>query len=249
MWRGGRVLILVAHPDDETLACGGEMEHWPGCLIVHTTTGSPRDVKYARDAGFASQAEYAEARQRELACSLSHVGGRETANLGLTDQESWRDLAFLTRRVKTLIEEINPAAIVTHPYEGGHPDHDAAAFAVQHSCTQLGSAAPVRIEGAFYNRFGGQFQTNRFLPGVPETEIELASKTQTRKEKMFACFASQSSVLALFSTSVERFRFAPEYVFSQPAHEGPLNYETLGWGITSAMWIESVRQAEAELAG
>ena len=113
----------------------------------------------------------------------------------------------------------------------------------------LVSAAPARIEGAFYNRSGGQFRTNRFLPGMPETEIELDSETHTRKEKMFACFASQSAVLALFSTTVERFRFAPEYVFTEPAHPGPLNYETLGWGITSAMWIESVRRAEAELAG
>jgi len=247
MWRTGRVLIVFAHPDDETLACGGEMEHWHDCLIVHTTTGSPNDVSYAQAAGFATQADYAAARKNELDCALALVGGRETRNLGLTDQKSWHNLGTLTEKIRNLIEETKPAAVFTHPYEGGHPDHDAVAFAVQYSCTLLGARAPARVEGAFYNRLGGLFRANEFLPGAPVIEVELDGPTQSRKMKMFDCFPSQRTVLSLFSTKVERFRYAPRYNFTEPPHAGQLNYETLGWGITSKMWLEAARHAEAYL--
>jgi LmbE family N-acetylglucosaminyl deacetylase len=43
----------------------------------------------------------------------------------------------------------NVSAVITHPYEGGHPDHDACAFAVQYAARRLkkaGHAAPARLE-------------------------------------------------------------------------------------------------------
>ena len=236
-------MILVAHPDDETLACGGEMIHWPDCVIAHITDGSPRAASFAHAAGFATREAYADARRSELLCALSKVGGRKTRTFGLTDQESWRDLIWLSHKVTELMDEIKPTAVMTHPYEGGHPDHDAAAFAVQHACKSLGPHPPVRIEAAFYNRLAGIFRTNEFLPGPPITEVELDEAARLRKQDMFACFASQQSVLSAFSTSIERYRAAPHYIFTEPPHPGPLNYETLGWGITSAMWIEAASQA------
>ncbi len=223
------------------------MAHWPGCLIVHTTTGSPENPSDARAAGFASPDSYAEARRAELLCALSKVGGRETRSFGLIDQQSWRDLPALTNSVLALIEDWRPEAIVTHPYEGGHPDHDAAAFAVQYACQRLGRQAPVRVEAAFYNRYGGLFRPGEFIPGIPSVDVKQDAEARARKDRMFACFTSQKPVLSLFSTEFERFRPAPVYDFSRPPHDGELNYETFGFGITSAMWIESAARAMATL--
>ena len=248
MWRGGQVLILVAHPDDETLAFGGEMEHWPDCVVAHTTNGSPDDLSFAREAGFSTADAYRDARRRELSCALAELGGRRTFCLELPDQHSWHDLAALTLSVRDLIQALRPAAVMTHSYEGGHPDHDAAAFAVQHACTSLDSPAPERIEAPFYNRYGGRFRVNEFLPGPPGIEVQLDPETCARKERMFACFASQQHVLAPFSRTLERYRPAPRYDFARPPHDGPLNYETLGWGITSNDWIEAAHRAEQQLA-
>ena len=206
-------MIFVAHPDDETLACGGEMIHWPDCVIVHLTDGSPADLSDARNAGFASREDYARARNRELECALGQVGGREHRSLHLTDQQTWHSLPGLTASVRALIDEIQPAAILTHPYEGGHPDHDSAAFAVQSACLSLDAPSPQRLEAAFYNRHNGQFHPNEFLPGPPVTEITLDPATRARKERMFACFASQQPVLSLFSTAIERYRIRPPLRF------------------------------------
>lgn len=111
----------------------------------------------------------------------------------------------------------------------------------------LGSEAPTRIEGAFYNRYAGVFRANEFLPGPAVTEIELDAESQERKAEMLACFASQERTLAPFSRSVERFRSASHYRFEEPPHEGPLNYETLGWGITFSAWSEAAHRAETQL--
>ncbi len=250
MWDAiaGRVLLVVAHPDDETLACAGAMLDWKDCTILHTTNGSPRRPRHAENAGFATREAYAAARRLELECALGQIGGRDTRCLDLNDQESWADLAALSLQVEVAIEEIDPATVITHPYEGGHPDHDAAAFAVQKACALRGNRAPRRVEAAFYNRYEGQFRGNEFLPGgPPEIALELDTETQALKKAMFACFTSQASVLAMFSTSVERFRMAPDYTFKEPPHPGPLNYETLGWGITSAAWLTEASRAMRQL--
>lgn len=247
-WRGGRVLILVAHPDDETLGCGGEMAFWPDCLIAHTTNGSPRNPGDALNAGFPTPEAYAAARKSELECALALAGGRATRCFGLTDQDSWRDLSALTGMAADLIAEWKPDAIVTHPYEGGHPDHDAAAFAVQRVCERLGDEAPARIEAAFYNGWGGMLRPGVFLPEGPASEyVVLDAPTRQRKDRMFACFRSQQRVLKLFSTEVERFRLAPVYDFSKPPHEGALLYETFGWGIDGDRWREEAARAERAL--
>jgi hypothetical protein len=56
-------------------------------------------------------------------------------------------------------------------------------------------------------------------------------------------------VLELFSTGSESYRRAPVYDFSRPPHEGLLNYETLPWGITSVMWLESAARARGGFSG
>jgi LmbE family N-acetylglucosaminyl deacetylase len=249
MLQGGRILLFFAHPDDETAACGGQLHSWTDCVIVHTTTGSPDDLGDARRAGFESQTDYAAARQRELHAALAEIGGREVRNLGFTDQKSWRDLELLVRTSKSLIESLSPDAVLTHPYEGGHPDHDAAAFAIQHACRQFGAAAPRRFEAAFYHRAGGNFRTLEFLPGPRSIRVDLTSDERARKQQMVKRFVSQADTLAQFPITHEEFRPAPDYDFSEPPHPGQLNYEFWGWPVRGVDWRREAIRAEKALRG
>jgi N-acetylglucosamine malate deacetylase 2 len=54
--------------------------------------------------------------------------------LGYTDQEAALHLAEIARTLARLFVEERIEAVLTHPYEGGHPDHDASAFCVRASC-------------------------------------------------------------------------------------------------------------------
>jgi LmbE family N-acetylglucosaminyl deacetylase len=59
---------------------------------------------------------------------LVRLGPGET--LGIPDQAASLGLAGLARRLAVQLAASGAEVVVTHAYEGGHPDHDATAFAV-----------------------------------------------------------------------------------------------------------------------
>jgi LmbE family N-acetylglucosaminyl deacetylase len=235
----GRTLIVVAHPDDETLAFFSAMHRFGDCVIVHVTDGSPLNLHHARNAGFETRAAYARARRAELDCALSVLGGRETRELGFVDQETWRDLPGLVDAVAGVIREVRPSVIFTHPYEGGHPDHDSTAFAVARAVRCEDRAVEVR-EGAFYNAFGSG---EVLQPDSRDTERRLSAEAWSLKRRMLDCFVSQASVLNQFNLEIERERAAPEHDFTVAPHAGPLNYEGWGLAFNGADWRAAARKA------
>src|SRR6266545_3371700 len=82
------------------------------------------------------------------------IGPERLIEIGLVDQEASLHLNELTRRLAALFREFGVRDVLTHPYEGGHPDHDAAAFAVHGAC-RLIDCPPRRIEFASYHNQGG----------------------------------------------------------------------------------------------
>jgi LmbE family N-acetylglucosaminyl deacetylase len=135
--------------------------------------------------------------------------------------------------------------VLTHPYEGGHPDHDATAFAVHLARELMSAAPPVVLEFTSYHLSGDGIATGAFLPaGVtasaenpPAAALALALEERERKRRMIACFASQAETLAQFPVGeVERFRVAPAYDFTRAPHDGTLHYERFDWGCTGEEW-------------
>src|ERR1043166_7357421 len=60
------VVVVAAHPDDESVGAGGRLNRLRGALFVYLTDGSPRDTSDARRAGYDSREAYAAARREEL---------------------------------------------------------------------------------------------------------------------------------------------------------------------------------------
>jgi LmbE family N-acetylglucosaminyl deacetylase len=236
------VALVVAHPDDETLAVGGLMPLLPDLLVVHLTDGAPRDGADARALGFDGAPAYAAARRRELAAALSAGGvAPRLAECGVADQDAVHQLPFLIDRLTTLLA--GAAVVITHPYEGGHPDHDAAALAVRRAVDRL-PAPPAVFEFPSYHAGPQGWVTGTFLPGPAATRIALTEPEQLRKQAMLACFATQQAVLRSFSTDAEALRPAPHYNFAAPPHGGVLLYEGFGWTLDGRAW----RHAAAAMA-
>jgi N-acetylglucosamine malate deacetylase 2 len=244
-----RVLIIAAHPDDETIGCGGLLQRLRDPLIVHVTDGAPRNLADAQAAGFERYEDYAQARRMELANALELAGlsPEQTQCLEIADQEASLQMSALARRIGGILREARPGAILTHPYEGGHPDHDAAAFAVHAACALM-PAAPEIYEFTGYHARDGAMEVGRFLIDTePGEAVQLTNEERERKQSMMECFATQAGMLKNFPVDVERFRASPVYDFTQPPHPGRQFYDNFPWGMTSGRWRKLAAQALQDL--
>ena len=246
--------IVVAHPDDETIGAGSRLPRLRGATLVHVTDGSPRNPSDARAAGFDSREAYSNARREELAAvmELAGIPRAQAWELGVIDQDAPMQMPAIARRLAEMFEEIRPEVVLTHPYEGGHPDHDATAFSV-HAAVELlrnaGAPTPGIIEMASYHARDDRMVVYEFLPAADREArtVTLSSTERAFKQRLIDCYRSQRTVLAQFPVRLERYRVAPQYDFERAPHPGTLCYELFPWGMTGERFRELVVAARAEL--
>ncbi len=248
--RPPKTVVVVAHPDDEAIGVGARLKNLPDSLIVHVTDGAPRDPVYAQKKGFATREEYSRARQEELAAALRlvEVGPERTRCLNVVDGEASARMVELSYSIADLLDEFRPEVVLTHPYEGGHTDHDATAFAVHLACGMLrreGVPAPLVLEFTSYNFKGGERTVGEFIPffGVTAKQADLPPELQKLKREMYDCFVSQKDCLSAFPVEREQFRPAPRYTFTQAPHRGPLLYERFSNLVSGDQWRDQARRA------
>lgn len=242
--------VVAAHPDDEVIGIGGRLSRLKEARFIHLTDGAPRDLHDAEAAGFKTREAYGRARRSELggALRLAGIGPECCLAIGLADQEASFYLRELAVRLAGFFSALQTGVVFTHPYEGGHPDHDAASFAVHAACRLLARrevSPPVLFEFTSYHAREGRRVVFEFLPaeGDRVTTVLLSEEARSLKRNMLACFATQQKVLASFPVEIERFRPAPRYDFTRPPHPGRLHYESFGWGMSGERWRGLAREA------
>lgn len=244
-------VIVAAHPDDEVIGLGAQLSRLRNATLVHVTDGSPRDPSDARRAGFACAKDYAQARREELCAVLRLVGisPARAVPFQFRDQEAVLHLPETVTRLRALFKRIRPRVVLTHPYEGGHPDHDAVSCAVCVACYGM-TAAPCVVEMTSYHQGERGIATGTFLPydGERVYTIELSSDEVRLKQRLFACYRTQNAVLASFHIGMESFRAAPTYDYLSAPHPGPLYYESLGFGMTGPRFRELLRAGLSSIA-
>ena len=226
------VALVVAHPDDEVVALAGRLRCFANLTLIHLTDGAPCDLRDAQRAGHPDRASYAAVRQRELQAALDRLGvAPKQIGYALPDQETAHHLPELIERLRRDLRGM--AAIFTHPYEHGHPDHDSAALAVARA-----APSQPRYECAFYHfsEVGPRFGAFWPDPASSEASWTLSSEEQSSKAKAIACFVSQRETLGQFGLLVERARPAPAYDFARPPPPGRALYEQWGFRESAADW-------------
>lgn len=246
-----RTMIVVAHPDDEVIAMGARIQRFRGAHFVHATDGTPQNEQDSRHYGFVTLDAYRKARAQEFRNALreAEMPGVSYECLGIPDQEACLNLAALVRMISTLIARHSPEVVLTHPYEGGHPDHDACAFAVHQATRELATHAiqpPLILEAGFYHAGFSGIETGCFLSNAePGNEIayNLAGQEQRQKQRLLQCFTTQQTTLQYFSTAQERFRIAPRYDFTRLPHHPPVFYDQYPWGMRSGRFCDLATKA------
>jgi LmbE family N-acetylglucosaminyl deacetylase len=244
-----RLVLLAAHPDDETIGASLLLARFPQTQVVYLTDGAPHDRRFWSPNAKGSREDYAETRRQEArnALALAGVLERQRVWLGAVDQEAIFEAPRLTDMFAEVLQKHQPEIVVTHSYEGGHPDHDTAALIACMALSRV-TQETLLLEMTSYHARSGSCITGEFLgDGANRIVCELSGNDCTRKRRMMDEHASQGAVLAGFSVERERFRLAPKYDFTKAPHEGRLWYECMEWPMTGAQWRSLAATAIREM--
>jgi LmbE family N-acetylglucosaminyl deacetylase len=248
------IVVVVAHPDDEVIGIGGQLARWaPHTILVHVTDGAPADGRDAHAAGFTTASDYATARRHEAGAALAWLPRpiMRRVSLGVTDQQVCSRLYDIVAVLRDLVLLAQPPVLVTHAYEGAHPDHDAIAFgaSVLRTMRRMPPFAIVEFAG-YHVAESGDLVTNRFPSAEqPDGRVPLPLEPADRglKRLMLAAFRSQSRVLMPFDVREEWVRPAPTYDFTAPPPSTQVWYDRLHLGVSSGEWRASVADVSHRL--
>ena len=134
------LLAVFAHPDDESLACGG-------LIALCAERGIPVSLLCLTrgEHGPGERATLAETRTRELHAAAGVLG---VAAVRVLDYEDgmlpWMEHERIEADVSDAIRDFEPDAVVTFDEDGlyWHPDHVAVHHRVTAAVTSLGGSAP-----------------------------------------------------------------------------------------------------------
>lgn len=122
-----RVLVLAAHPDDETAGCGGT-------IALLAAAGADVRVLFASDGdatiGTPYPPEETARRRRAEAGRAGEVLGCTTSSLGLPDTRLAEHVAEIRAGIEQAVAGFDPEVVFVPWFLDGHPDHRAVSDAL-----------------------------------------------------------------------------------------------------------------------
>jgi len=233
-----RLLVLVAHPDDET-ACAALLQRSRDPIVLFCTDGAP-NVEFFWGP-FGSRERYATVRRQEAERALCSIGVHEPLFLcnsktaqTFPDQQLYLNLQEAYVAVRRVVVALGANSIVTPAYEGGHPDHDCCSFLAYLLRQEL--SLPV-WEMPLYHRSerSGKLVSQRFLNSDGgECTLYPTKDELLNRSRMLAIYKSQPDASDYVSSQIERYRSQPAYDYTRPPNLGEVNYEAWKWTMTSS---------------
>jgi N-acetylglucosamine malate deacetylase 2 len=231
----GRTLIIVAHPDDEAVTCAALVQRMREPYVLFCTDGAPLDPYFWKPHG--SREAYSLLRQAEARLALGHVGVKNVDFLKtrsgehIIDQQLFQYFPEAIEATFRIVSRLDPQALLTLAYEGGHPDHDSCNFITSVIARERSLPTWEMPVDHLFHKGKHKFQT--FIP-APKPCISLRPTADeiARKRMALEMYASQGQFLVRFASVDESFRPLAEYDYARPPHEGVLNYEAWQWSMT-----------------
>ncbi len=241
------LLLLAAHPDDETAGLGALLASRlqndsprERVAVAVLTDGVPLDATAIPAAPLGEAAwtdtSYRKRRHEELLAATSMLGlaAQDVYQASFRDQDLANQLNPALDFLLTLVRKYRPAHVLAPAYENGHPDHDA--------CNVLATALHNRLkqkvrfwEYPLYRMAAdGGLRYLEFADPAAAHPIWPAPEALQKKRTALECYRSQWETLKHFPLQPEWVRPLQLHDYSRPAAEGPAVWQSWGWPIAPA---------------
>jgi len=149
------LLCLVAHPDDETILCGGTLALLSARGVdVHVIALTRGEGGELGEPPLTDRENLGQVREREMVCAVGKLGGKSLTFLGYVDptvgeggelSAPAHDPAMLSGQIIASIKQTGAQVLLTHGSNGeyGHPAHKLMHAAALIAAASLGGAAPL----------------------------------------------------------------------------------------------------------
>lgn len=225
-----RMLVVVAHPDDETFGCGSLLAHAAArgvSTVVACATrgeaGSPPPDRGLEGADLAARRE-AELRDAAALVGVERVELFSWTDSGMDGEPPPRSLAAapleaVAAEVVALIDEVRPAVVVTLDASDGHRDHvhirDATVRAVESASWPVARlylhCLPQRLMRKWVDALRREHPESQHLGlgdlGTPEEQITTVIDTTELlelRERAIAVHRSQTSPYEVMPAELRR---------------------------------------------
>lgn len=148
------LLCVVAHPDDETILCGGALALLAAAgVAVHVCCLTRGEGGEVGDPPLADRAGLGRLREAEMVCAVGALRARSLTFLGYTDPTAAADGALaapvhdpvmLAGQLVNSIKQTQARVVLTHGSNGeyGHPAHVLVHLQTRAAVATLGADAP-----------------------------------------------------------------------------------------------------------
>jgi LmbE family N-acetylglucosaminyl deacetylase len=186
----GPLLVVAAHPDDETLGCGGTIARAAAAgVATHVLFLSDGVTSRGRDAVAAADEI---AHRQEAAHAAAKLLGAEPPIFGDLPDNSMDSLPLIeiVRRVEASVAAIRPATVITHHGGDLNIDHQLAHRATLTACRPLPGAS-VRALWCFETVSSTEWASEASgTPFVPTLFIDVSAHLD-RKLAAADCYATE----------------------------------------------------------
>jgi N-acetylglucosamine malate deacetylase 1 len=174
------ILVIVAHPDDAELSCGGT-------IIKHVDLGYKVGIIDLTEGELGTRGT-AETRQTEAQKAAEVMGISVRDNMRFRD--GWfRDDEEHRMRLIGKVREYQPSIVITNAPDDRHPDHGRAANLVKETCWLAGLK---KVE----TKYGGKAQDAwrpphiyhfiQYVPLVPDFVVDVSGYWERKMEAIMA---------------------------------------------------------------
>ena len=198
------VLCVVAHPDDETILCGGTLALLAARgVAVHLALLTRGEGGEAGEPPLTDRKHLGEVREREMVCAAGKLGAKSLTFLGYVDPTVGpddalyapeHDPAMLSGQIITTLKETGAEALLTHGSNGeyGHPAHQLVHRQALIAAMSLAEAAPVVY--SFAANYPAHPYPRLANAGDPADVVVDVSAYLAQKEAAALCHATQNAL-------------------------------------------------------